>query len=178
MSCTPPITRVCATLVLGLLLTACSKDPEQAWTEYSASGDQYVSQQEYTRAAIQYKNAINQVPGRAETHYKLGRVYLALEEPISAYQAFARAGDLDPTHVDANLQAGTLLLAAGDFDSARRRAELVLSADAKNTDGMILLGNALGGLNQGRRALEQIEQAIAIDPTHAPACRTPSFRMR
>ena len=48
---------------------------------------------------------------------------------MKAYGSYARAADLDPQNVDAQIKAGTLLLVAGEYDAARTRAELAVRAD-------------------------------------------------
>ena len=47
-----------------------------------------------------------------------------------------------------------------------------LKASPESADAHILLGNALAGLDNPSRALNQIEQAIHLDPTYAPAWTT------
>ena len=44
-------------LILSLLGTACSKDPEVAKKEYLAKGNQYFEQQKFPEAIIEYRNA-------------------------------------------------------------------------------------------------------------------------
>ena len=62
-----------------------------------------------------------------------------------------------------------LLLAAGEFDAARARAEPGAHQTAPGSvQANILLGNALAGLNQTDQAVKQIEQAISLDPSYAP----------
>ena len=59
---------------------------------------------------------------------------------------FVRAADLDPSHADAHVRAGTLLLVAGEYREARALAERALKSSPANVDAHILLGNALAGL--------------------------------
>ena len=67
------------------------------------------------------------------------------------------------------MRAGTLLLAAGEFEAAKTRAELALTNSPGSAPATILLGNALAGLNQTDKAIKQIQQAIDLDPSYAPA---------
>lgn len=156
-------------LVLSLAAVGCSKDPDLAAREYLASGDTYAERRDFEAAAIEYRNAIKAKPALADAHYKLAKVYEATADPLKAYGAYTRAADLQPTNMDAQLKAGGLLLAAGEFEAARRRAELAVKADPENPSAHILLGNALAGLNETGRAIKQMEQAIALDPSYAPA---------
>ena len=155
--------------LLALVLPACSHDPEKAARKYLASGDAYAANDQFREAAIEYGNAVKEKPAWAEAHYKLAKAYSRVGDPVKAYAAYARAADLDPSNVDAQLQAGTLLLVAGEYDKARTRAELALQADPKSAPANILLGNAMAGMNETGRAIKQIQQAISLDPSYAPA---------
>ncbi|HMF61824.1 MAG TPA: tetratricopeptide repeat protein, partial [Vicinamibacterales bacterium] len=155
--------------VAAVLFAGCSRDPVAKAAKYTKSGDAYVAKQQLPQAQIEYRNAIKARPDWAEPHYKLAKTYETTGEAVKAYQEYARTADLDPSNVDAQLKAGTLLLAAGEFDVAKTRAELALKAAPKSAPANILLGNALAGLNETARAVKQIEQALALDPGYAPA---------
>jgi putative PEP-CTERM system TPR-repeat lipoprotein len=156
-------------LATALAVSACSKDPEVAAREYVASGDRYLAEQKTSEAIIQYKNAVKERPQWAEPHFKLAQAHEKAGDPVNAYREYARAADIDPSNVDAQIKAGTLLLVAREFDAARTRAELALKANPNHAPAHILLGNAMAGLNETGAALKQIEQAITLDPSYAPA---------
>ena len=155
--------------LVALAAPACSRDPQKQAEKYVASGDAYVARKQFNQAAIEYKNAIKAKPERADIHYKLAKVYEAQADPGKAYQEYARTADLEPSNLDAQLQAGMLLLSAGEFEAARTRAELALKAAPDSAPANILLGNALSGLNEPAKAIKQIEQALSLDPSYAPA---------
>jgi len=163
--------RISCLLLCGVALGTggCSKDPATQAREYLASGDRYTESKRYEAAAIEYRNAIKARPDLAEAHFKLAKIYEQTQDPAKAYAAYARAADLEPSNLDAQLKAGTLLLAAGEYEMARRRAELAVQAHPDDPSAHILLGNALAGLNETSRAITQMEQAIALDPSYAPA---------
>ena len=161
--------RFAAVALVALALASCSRDPQKQAEKYVASGDAYVARKQFNQAAIEYKNAVKAKPERADIHYKLAKVYEAQADPGKAYQEYARTADLEPSNLDAQLQAGMLLLSAGEFEAARTRAELALKAAPDSAPANILLGNALSGLNEPAKAIKQIEQALSLDPSYAPA---------
>lgn len=162
--------RLLATLAAAALLAAaCSGDPEADARKFVASGDSYASRNNRDEAIIQYRNAIKALPQWPEPHYKLAKTYEAAGDYVNAYSEYARAADLEPSNVDAQIKAGTLLLVAGEFEAARTRAELALKTDPNHVPAHILLGNAHAGLNELSSALKQIEQAISLEPSYAPA---------
>jgi tetratricopeptide (TPR) repeat protein len=159
---------IAVTLALAVA-SGCSRDPQARARKYVASGDAYAANHQLKEAVIEYKRAVQAKPDWAEAHYKLAKVYDQQSDPVNAYREYAWTGDLDPANVDAQIQAGTLLLASGDFEAARTRAELAVKAAPDNAPANILLGNALAGLNDTDAAIKQIEQALSLDPSYAPA---------
>ena len=155
--------------IAALAGAGCSRDPVVKGQKYVASGDEYAKKNQREEAVIQYRNAIKTRPDWSEPHYKLAQTHQAAGDHVEAYGEYARAADLDPSNVDAQIKAGTLLLVSGEFAAAKTRAELALKADPKSVAAHILLGNAHAGLNEPGSALRQIEQAITLEPSYAPA---------
>ncbi len=67
------------------LLTSCSADPNKQKFKYLRSGEAYFEKGKYQEAVIEYRNALEIDPRLAVAHYQLGRTYLALKNPDSAY---------------------------------------------------------------------------------------------
>jgi tetratricopeptide (TPR) repeat protein len=159
----------CIAVIVLLWTGACTRDPQAKAQTYVARGDAYMAKHETNRGLIEYKRAVQARPEWAEAHYKLAKAYELSGDAINAYREYARTGDLDLSNTDAHVKAGTLLLAAGEFEAARKRAELALTNSPGSAPANILLGNALAGLNETEQAMKQIEQAISLDPSYAPA---------
>jgi tetratricopeptide (TPR) repeat protein len=162
------LVRLLAT-ALSIVTASCSTDPIAVARKYVEQGDAYMSRGQFKEAALEYGNAAKVRKDWAEAYYKRARAYVSLNDPTNAYQAYSRAADLDPSNIDAQLQAGALLLAAGEYEAARARAHAALQKESKNAGAHILLGDALAGLKDIPRALREIEEAIALDPSYAPA---------
>jgi putative PEP-CTERM system TPR-repeat lipoprotein len=151
-------------LAAGLMLASCSRDPVKARQEYIASGDQYFAQKNYPEAIIQYRNAVAQDGSYGEARAKLAEAYEASGDLSNALREWVRAADLMPDVLTAQLQAGKLLLAAGQYPEARDRATKVLATDPKNVNALIVLGNALANLKDIDGAVTQIDAAIDTEP--------------
>lgn len=163
--------RVCITVLAAIAIAmtaaACSKDPQKAKVAYFESGNRYFDQKKYQEAVVEYRNAIQQDPKYGEARYKLAETYAKLEDARNAYREYIRAADLLPANVDAQLRAGTLLLLAGQYEDARTRADKVLAIQPKHIEGQVLRANALAGLKNMEAAIEEINEAIALDPSKA-----------
>jgi putative PEP-CTERM system TPR-repeat lipoprotein len=155
----------CVLVAVGLLgLTACSRDPVKAAQRYVASGDAYASAGKYAEAIIQYRNAIQKDPRSSDARLKLAEMSLRVRDGATAVEEYIRAADLRPDDVALQLKTSRLLLLAGRFDDAKSRAEKILARDSKNVDAQIVIANALAEQKDLDAAVEQIEEALKLDP--------------
>src|SRR5687767_1794631 len=165
---TPKSLVVVTSLALGALAASgCSRDIEKAKREYVERGDRYVQDKNVEAAIIEYRNAIQQDPRFGEAYRKLAAAYLSRGEGTEAVRAAVTAAELLPDVPEAQLEAGSLLLLAGKFPEAKELAEKVLSANANDVRGRVLLGNATAGLKDLDAAIKEFEEAIRLDPQQA-----------
>jgi len=157
--------RVLAVAVAAVVaLSGCRADPETAKRDYMSRGDAYARAGQPREAIIEYRKAAQADPAWADAQRRLARTYLDVNEPANAYQAFARAADLDPGDTASAMSAGSLLLAAGEFERARSLAEAVLARHPQDAEAHILLGHALAGLRRPDAAIRQVQEAIDLEP--------------
>jgi len=157
-----------ALLALVVVAQGCSRDPTARSREFEKKADAYAARLQWKEALIEYSNAIKATPD-AGLYAKRARAYLAIGDVRSAYAAYGRAADLEPSNVELQLEAGRLLLAANDFEGARVRAERALAINRTSAAAHVLLGNALIGSNEASQALKQIEEALKLDPSSSEA---------
>jgi tetratricopeptide (TPR) repeat protein len=161
-----------AAALAGLLITGCSKDPEQAKREYFDSGQDYLKQKKVAEAIVQFKNAVQQDPRFGEARLALAKALEESGDVRSAYGEYVRAADLMPQDLEAHLSAGRMQLLAGRFDDAKALAEKSLAIDPKSVEAHMLEGGALSGLKQFDAAMAEVQTAIALDPTRADTVGT------
>jgi tetratricopeptide (TPR) repeat protein len=153
--------------VLVLAVSACSRNVERAKRDYVDRGDQYVKANNLDAAIIEYKNAIQQDPRFAEAYQKLTAAYVSRGDGPNALRSALSAADLAPASIDAQIQAGSLLLMAGKFDDAKMRAQKVLSTTPQSARARVLLASAMAGLKDVDTAIKELEEAIRLDPKQA-----------
>jgi len=171
--------RIMFTTIPLLLLasTGCSKDPDAAKQEFVRSGDEFLQQQRYGEAVIQYRKAL-QIDGRfGEARYKLAEAFWQRGEPVEALANYVRAADLMPDSADVQLKASALLAAAGRFEDAKTRIMTLLAKEPRNARALIVLGNALAGLKDFEGAILQVEDAVRIEPNAAAYATLASFQL-
>jgi tetratricopeptide (TPR) repeat protein len=81
-----------------------------------------------------------------------------------AMEAYARALEQAPGHVDAHVNLGRLLHESGDAARAEPHYRRALTLDGRNATAAFNLAVALEDLGRGREALETYRRALTLDP--------------
>ena len=151
------------TTCVVLLVSGCSKNPQDLAAQAVASGDKYFEAKKYNEAAIEYKRAVQATPNAGAARYKLAQTYLQLGDSPKAMAEGIRAADLLPDDKAAQIQAATMLVLAGMYEDAKTRALAAVKIDPKDPDAQILLGDALAGLKDMKGALVTMNEAIGLN---------------
>ena len=157
------IRRVIGALASAALLTACT-DPQVKKQQYFQSGNNYFDKKMYSEAIVEYRNAVAVDATFGEARKKLADALALSGNVPAAFDQYIRAADLLPNDVDAQIDAGTLLLGAKRPQDALQRAEAALKLQPNNVQALVLRGSALSGLTSNDEALKAIEGAIQLDP--------------
>ena len=83
-------------LLLSILLTSCSGDPQARKVKYFQSGQRYFEKGKYEEAAIEFINAVKIDGNYPEAHQQLAEAYLKLNKPQIALQEIGRVIQLQP----------------------------------------------------------------------------------
>jgi len=159
-----PFNRAILLIVALLPLVSCSSDPATQKRKYLNSGESYFKAAKYQEAVIQFRNALEIDPRFATAHYQLGRTYLALKNPASAYRETNEAVTLDPGNADAQLQFAALLIGRGQLGQAQAVAQKVLAAEPGNARAHAILGEAHTLAGDFSKAIQEFLKAVELDP--------------
>lgn len=110
-------------LVIGA--AACGRNPQKL----IGSGKNYLKEQKYSEAMIEFRNAVKADPNSAEAHYQLGRAYLAQGGYQEALQEFQHSLAINSYNHDAQLLTGNILLLQRKLDDARSKADSFFPAN-------------------------------------------------
>ena len=89
--------------------------------------------------------------------------------PKEAREAYRRAVELDPDHVEAHVNLGRLLHEDGELEAAEAHYRVALRIDENDATAAFNLGVVLQDAERFPEAREAYEKAIAADPDHADA---------
>jgi len=173
------LTRLVSVVVIaaGLLTTvSCSKEAQKK--ALLVSGNKYFDQKKYQEAIVEYQRAIQIDKLLAEAHYKLAQSYDQLGDGPNAAHEYILAADLMPDDPDAQVSAGVFLLAGGDIQSAKARAQKALVKNPRHVEAQLLLAQSIAGMKDIDGAIQQAESSIRMQPGEArPLLQLGGFRL-
>ena len=143
-----------------LFAAACHNKP----ADHIKRAENYLKQKKFREAILEYRTALQQDAQLGEARLKLADIYSQQGDTQNAYREYIRAADVLPDNVDAQLKAGAMLLMGNRLAEAKTKAESVLKKQPRNAQALMLLGNALAGLDDVAGAFEKLNQAIEADP--------------
>jgi tetratricopeptide (TPR) repeat protein len=149
--------------VLALAVTACADGVKTA-AEHAERGDTYLAKEQYEEATLEYLNALEADPSLGRARLNLARAYVKKESYEDAYGEYMRAGDMFPDDLEVQAEAGNILLLGRMFNEAKERARRIVEKDPTHVAGLLLLGNALAGLQDLENAVAVTERAIKAAP--------------
>lgn len=155
--------------LLFFLAAGCSSDEKKS-VNFIKEGKAYFDKQEYDKAKIQLKNAINLDPKSLEANQILAQTYLKLGDAQEAFSAFLRLEQLEPENLETKIQVASFYLLAQKRIEAETRIDAVL---AKTPDDIKALYLHAGVLSSKKEDIEKIRQVydkiIELDPKQVKA---------
>jgi tetratricopeptide (TPR) repeat protein len=154
-------------LLSTLTFMGCMRSPEVRRDKYLASGKKLVQRKDYTRAMLEFRNAVKAMPRDAESYYQLGLAYLALNDGVNGFQALKKATELNPSHAGAQLKIAQLLGNTGDpglVQDSERRLQTLLTKNESDPDTLNTLAFTELRLGKTREAGAYLAKALATSP--------------
>lgn len=157
-----------ATVGAAALLSACSGTDGRKM-EYLQRGNEFVAQENFEKARLEYKNVLQIDPKQVDALYQLG----LLEEQAQNWRAaagnFQRVIEIDAKNVEARVHLGKLYLLSGMSDKALELAEEALRLDPKSSDVLTLKAGILAKQQKTDEAIAVVQQVLQLSPGHADA---------
>ena len=130
-------------IICLLLISGCSKSPEEKRDAYLNSAQSYMEKEKYAEAAIEFQNALQIAPDDAQTLVTLGEVQLKLMKANEAYRSFSKAAAIDPENTAAHEYLTSIQLLARKYDLAEKQASTILEYEPGNRKAKEMLAQAL-----------------------------------
>ena len=154
--------------LMALLLAACDTPEEKAKSHYEA-GMAYVSEDNFVKAGIEFRNALQLKENYADAWYGLALV----EEKEGNWQKYAgdilKAIELDPKHAAAQTRFGKIMLLSGRLEDALKASDLVMTLAPDASDSHALKAAVLFKLGDKVGAVREAQTAVKADPSNIDA---------
>ena len=151
-----------------VLLAGCSS-PEEKAQSYYENGMKFLSQQDYVKAGIEFKNALQNKKDligawrgllTIETHNN------NLQGQVPILQTIV---ELDPKDPDAKLRLGHLMLMGNQLDKALELTNAALALDDRNPNALAFRGAVQMKKRNFVEAKRDAQSALDIDPKNVEA---------
>ena len=172
-----------AAIEAGPVLTASQSDADKAKIQerlVRIRSDLFAGTTGADQAVRALKDILAVDPGSAEAHLLLGIAYRTLGAADLMGEAVAelrQALTLNPAFVPARFYLAHIYLDLGRRERAREELEAALVQTPGNPQFLTLLGEVERQLNNPRRSLEVLKQALQIDESFGPGALLPGSRL-
>ena len=158
-----------AVLLLAVLLVAGCGSPEQRAQNYYERGKQLLAQQDYVKAGIEFKNALQLKKDLVAAWRGLSEVELHNKNFQAVVPILRTVVELDPKDVDSRLKLGHFLLVGNALDQALDLANAAIALDGRNPNAFALRAAVLLKLKDSIGSKRDAQAALDIDPKNVEA---------
>jgi tetratricopeptide (TPR) repeat protein len=132
--------------------------------EFLKRGRKFLEKKDYSRAVLEFNNAIKANAKDPEPHYQLGLAYLAQGDLNGGVAAMLKATALDPKYAPAQLKVAELMATYsrdnGILNEAKQRVEGVAGDSPQSADAQNALALADFGLGKSEIAAQRLEEVL------------------
>jgi putative PEP-CTERM system TPR-repeat lipoprotein len=160
--------RVVAAVVFVVFTMGCGYFPQSDNARFLKRGDALLANGDFSRAVLEFRNAVQRTPDSAEAQYRLGVAYLGAGDVPDGILALRHAVELNPNHVGAQIKLAELMAVgtdAGVLRDAIARLQSVLTVQPDNLEATDILALAEWRLGNVDDAAKRLEDALLKFPS-------------
>ena len=145
-----------------LILSGCSRSPEERYSRALEKGKKLMAEKSYSRAALEFQNAAQAKPKSVEPLYWMGEAALNQMLWPSAIKYYRKATEVDPRYGPAQLRLADLMLRTHNdqlTNEAESRIQKVLTGNPGDDDALVALASVrvqLGRIDDAERYLAEV----------------------
>ena len=149
-------------------LVACTP-PEQKAKGYYDSGQKYLEQKDYVKAALEFRNALKVKQDYPDAWFGMAQVEESDKNWNLVSGDLHKVLELDPKYIKARLALARLLMLGGNFDEALKNVNTALEQDPKDASVHAMKAAILLKLGKASDAIQEANIALTIDTGSADA---------
>jgi tetratricopeptide (TPR) repeat protein len=154
---------------LFLMLVVGCGSAEQSANKYLESGLNLVKKEQFAKARLEFKNALQLDPRLAEAYYQLALLDEREQKWQPMFKSLQTVESLSPNHIEAITKLGQIHLLAGNLDDAKEKAENVYNINPKFIPGLLLKGSIAMNQAQFDQAVSFVDEALGFEPKNIDA---------
>jgi tetratricopeptide (TPR) repeat protein len=168
------ISKVSSCLRLALLMCAviaiagCGSPEERAQNHYER-GQELLAKNEYAKAAIEFKNALQNKKEHVGAWRGLAQIEERKGEWTSVGQILRKVIELDPNDLDTRLRLGRYYVLFNDLDEALKQVEAAEKLNARDASVLALRAAVQLKLNDPKGAIAAAERSLEVKPGNTEA---------
>src|SRR5512135_3096158 len=151
-------------IVVAVLLGSCDRSPEGKLAKYVKRGDEYVKEEKFKEAAIEYKNAVKAVPTDPAAHWKLAKASIETKDIRTAFVELQETVKLDPNNFEALGKLGEIYVMAGKKEEATQIADNLVKSRPNDPQGYILQSGLAVRAGKVDEGIAKLIKAAELDP--------------
>ncbi|TFG61297.1 MAG: tetratricopeptide repeat protein [Deltaproteobacteria bacterium] len=149
---------------LAMFLFSCSRSPEATLAKHVKRGDEYVREEKFKEAVIEYKNAVKAVPKDSGAHWKLAKAAIEAKDVQTAFAELQETVELDPNNYEALGKLGEIYVMVGKIEEARKIADNLVKVHPADPQGYILQAGIAVLRGKMDEAIGKLKKASELDP--------------
>lgn len=155
-------------LILFLSVAGCANKEEKKLSHFN-KGNEYFEAQEYKKAEIEFKNALQIDSSYTDALMKLGDTMMKLGQGSQAFVAYSQVEKISPDDIQALINLAKFYLLDKNQEEAKRRIEKVLEQDENNIEALYLKAQILTGQKEFQTAANLFEKILELKKDHIPS---------
>ena len=168
MTLSKTISNVVVLFLVALIISGCG-GAEQRKAKYLERGKDYLEQQNYDKAIVEFKNVLQIDPKYAEAYSLLGQAEEGRHEYQRAFGFYYKAIDLNPDQFEARTHIARFYILGGALDKAKEQIDAVLAKQPKNTSALLLQAVVASREGKDEEAIKEANAIIKTVPTETGA---------
>lgn len=151
-------------IVAAVFFGSCDRSPEAKLTKHVKRGDEYVKEEKFKEAVIEYKNAVKAVPKDSTAHWKLAKASLEAKDIRTAFAELQKTVELDPNNFEALGKLGEIYVMAGKKEEATQIADNLVKSRPNDPQGYILQSGLAVRAGKVDEGIAKLKKASELDP--------------
>jgi tetratricopeptide (TPR) repeat protein len=156
MKTSKTLIRIATIILVGTLITSCSKESKKA--RLLADADNYFKAGNYDSAKLTYLNLLQLDSQNALAFERIGAIWLEDGVPLRAGAFLVKASELAPNNTENRLRLARCYVAIGKLAEARKEALKVLEQLPESGDAIVILTEAARSKEDIEGAEQQLQK--------------------